>query len=128
MALVAIAVLTACGGPDATAPRDTAWKLESLTGNDVLAGTTITLEFSGDQISGSAGCNHYGGSYKTSGDSLSIGDVFATEMGCPEPKGILEQEQAFLTALRAAAKVQVAGDRLEVRDQTGAQVLIFVPS
>jgi heat shock protein HslJ len=90
MGLVAIAVLAACGGTGATALRDTAWELESLTGNDVLPDTTITLEFSGDQVSGSAGCNQYGGSYQARGDSLSVGDVFSTEMGCLEPEGILD--------------------------------------
>jgi heat shock protein HslJ len=126
MALVAIVVLTACGGSGPNALADTAWELESLTGGAVLPGTTITLEFSDDQISGSAGCNHYGGSYQTSGDSLSTGDLFATEMACLDPKGILEQEQAYLTALRAAARAQVTGDRLEIYDNAGTRVLVFV--
>ena len=125
MALVAITVLMACGRSGATGPRDTAWELVSLTGNDVLAGTTITLEFSGDQVSGSAGCNQYGGSYQARGDSLSVIDVFSTEMGCLEPEGILDQEGAYLAALRAAATYQIAADRLEILDEAGASMLVF---
>ena len=47
-------------------------------------------------------------------------------MGCLEPTGILEQETAYLTALSAAATYQIATDRLEMFDETGAQVLVFV--
>jgi len=127
LAVVVLAiVLAACAGPGGNALGDTAWELASLAGSGVLPGTTITLKFSGDQISGSAGCNQYGGSYKTSGNSLRISDVFATEMGCLEPKGILEQEQAYLTALRAAARYQIVSDRLEIFDETGSQGLAFV--
>jgi heat shock protein HslJ len=130
MALVFIAVLAAllpaCGSSGATVLRDTAWELESLTGNDVLPGTTITIEFSGDQVSGSAGCNQYGGSYQAGENSLSVGDVFSTEMGCLEPEGILEQEGVYLAALRAAAAYQITADRLEIFDEAGAQVLVFV--
>jgi heat shock protein HslJ len=121
-----ILALAACGGSGASALRDTAWRLESLTGNEVFAGTTITLEFSDDQVSGSAGCNHYGGSYQAGGKSLSVRDVFATEMGCLEPEGILEQERVYLAALRAAATYQISADRLEIFDAAGTQVLLFV--
>ena len=126
ISLVAIAVLAACGGSGATALRDTAWELESLTGNDLLPGTKITLEFSGDQVSGSAGCNQYGGSYQARGDSLSVGDVFSTEMGCLEPEGILEQETAYLATLMTAARYQIVGNRLEILDEAGTQILVFV--
>jgi hypothetical protein len=48
-------------------------------------------------------------------------------MGCPEPEGILEQEGVYLTALRAAATYQITADRLEIFDEAGAQILVFVP-
>ena len=123
---VLAAVLVACGGSDADALRNTAWGLESLAGNAVLSGTTITIEFSDDQVSGSAGCNHYEGSYQARENSLSVANVFSTEMGCLEPTGILEQETAYLTALRVATTYQITADRLEMFDEAGAQVLVFV--
>ena len=119
-------VLVACGGSDANALRNTAWELESLAGNAVLPGTTITIEFSDDQVSGSAGCNHYEGNYQAEENRLSVSNVFSTEMGCLEPTGILEQETAYLTALSAAATYQITADRLEMFDETGDQVLVFV--
>lgn len=76
MALVTIAVLAGCSCSGAAVLENTAWELESLAGNDVLPGTTITLEFSGDQVSGSAGCNQYGGSYRVGESSLNVSDLF----------------------------------------------------
>ena len=119
-------VLVACGGSDANALRNTAWGLESLAGNAVLPGTTITIEFSDDQVSGSAGCNQYWGNYQAEENRLSVSDVFSTEIGCLEPTGILEQETAYLTALSVATSYQITADRLEMFDESGDQVLVFV--
>jgi heat shock protein HslJ len=126
IALMVAALLAACRCSGATALSNTAWELESLAGNDVLPGSTITLEFSSDEVSGSAGCNQYGGSYRAGADSLSISGVFSTMMACVGPEGVMEQEQAYLAALRRAASYRISGDRLEILDGTGTQVLAFV--
>jgi hypothetical protein len=47
-------------------------------------------------------------------------------MGCLEPTGILEQETTYLTALSVATSYQITADRLEMFDEAGAKVLIFV--
>ncbi|MFC2029222.1 META domain-containing protein [Chloroflexota bacterium] len=124
--MLSILSLAACGGSGADSLRDTAWDLTSLTGSDLIPGTKITLEFVGDEISGTAGCNHYGGTYETSGDSLTLVDLYATEMGCLEPQGILEQEATYLSALRSAAGYQIEGDRLEILDGAGKEILVYV--
>ena len=124
--LILGALMVACSCPGAATLGDTAWELESLYGDPVLPGTAITLEFSDGQVSGTAGCNHYGAGYRAGADSLSVSDVFATEMWCEDPEGVMDQEQAYLTALSGAASYRVDGDRLEIRDETGAQILVFV--
>ena len=86
----------------------------------------VTLVFKEDTIEGYGGCNTYGGSYTTSKDSLSLDGVYWTEMGCMEPEGILQQESAYFDALTAAASYRVDGDHLEIYDETGTQVLVFV--
>jgi heat shock protein HslJ len=126
MALIAVAALAACSCTGANRLRDTSWELESLAGKDALPATTITLEFSDDQVSGTAGCNHYGGGYRAGADSLRVSDIFATEMWCEGPEGVMEQEQAYLAALSGAASYRIDGGRLEMLDGTGAQVLVFV--
>ena len=124
---VAIAfVLSACGSSGANDLRGTSWELASLSGSDLLPGTSITLEFTDEGISGSAGCNHYGGSYQVSGSSLTFSDLFWTEMACPEPPGVLEQEGDYLAALNVADSYLLTGDQLEILDDSGGQLLVFV--
>jgi heat shock protein HslJ len=74
------------------------WVLVALEGKLPLTGTAPSAEFSANQISGSAGCNHYFGAYAVGGGNITISDVGSTEMYCMEPEGAMDQEQAFLTA------------------------------
>jgi heat shock protein HslJ len=119
-------VLAACSDSGANDLRGKAWELASLSGNGLLPGTAITIEFTDEGVSGSAGCNHYGGSYQVSGNSLTFSDLFWTEMACPEPSGILEQEGAYLAALNDANSYQLASDQLVILDEAGGQRLVFV--
>lgn len=126
-------LLAACtnanqGQPPAqsTALLDTRWMLVSLHGSAPIGDREITLSFEEASVKGSAGCNTYGGSYTISEDRLHLSGVYATEMACMEPVGIMEQEQAYLNALRAAARYRVDGSRLEMYDGAGAQLLAFV--
>jgi heat shock protein HslJ len=119
-------VLAACGSSGSNDLSGTTWELASLSGSDLLPGTSITLEFTDEEVSGSAGCNHYGGSYQVSGSSLTFSDVFQTEMACPEPPGVLEQEGVYLAALNVADSYQIIGDHLEILDKADEQLLVFV--
>jgi hypothetical protein len=69
----------------------------------------------------------YFGTYSVSGSELGVGDVAVTEMWCMEPEGVMDQEQAFLDALASVASYRLAGDRLELLDETGEAILIFEP-
>ncbi len=135
----AVLVLTALLAACATATQDPSptpgavlvdseWVLISLEGGVLIADTQITLSFEEASLDGSAGCNTYRGSYSVSEDSLRLSALEWTEMGCPEPDGILDQEQAYLNALNAAARYRVDGDRLELYDEAGTQILAFVAS
>ena len=133
--LVLTALLAACATAtqneppaEGTALKDTGWVLVSLNGDSPMAGREITLDFEEATLEGYAGCNTYGGSYTVSEDSLRLSGVYATEMGCMEPKGIMDQERAFLDALNAAARFHLDGDRLGVYDEAGTQILAFVTS
>jgi heat shock protein HslJ len=67
----------------------------------VLAGTSITAVFGETEVSGSAGCNDYTAPMTPVDDYFTIGPIAVTEEFCSEPAGIMEQEQAYLTALDA---------------------------
>jgi heat shock protein HslJ len=109
----------------------TDWVLDGYrTGGDaissVLAGTTITATFSPDgNVTGNAGCNHYGGRYSLDGTNLSVSSVFSTLMYCETP-GVMQQEASYLGHLANVSTYRVEGDRLILTDNEGADVLFFV--
>ena len=130
---ILMALVTACTTVNQDMPpaqgntlQGTEWVLVSLNGNALIEGKEITLRFGEGSLEGSGGCNAYGGSYTASEDSLSLSDVYRTEMACMEPKGIMAQEQAYFQALNAAASYRVDGDRMELYDEAGARILAFV--
>ena len=106
--------------------KNTSWVLEAYgePGNltPALASTDVTLEFGDDVLSGSAGCNDYGGACTIDGGSLEVSDLANTEMYCMEP-GVMEQEEEYLTTLREARSYEVVEGKLRI---TGAgKVLSF---
>jgi len=69
----------------------------------VLEDTQITATFAEAQVTGSAGCNDYTGTLTAVDDYFTVGPIITTEQVCAEPEGIMEQEQAYLTALEGTA-------------------------
>jgi heat shock protein HslJ len=103
----------------------TSWRLVSYDGVIPIKGKDMTAVFDGEQISGSASCNHYFGAYKIKGAEITIEGLGWTEMACLDPEGIMEQEQAIMSLLSDAATFSFQGDRLEIYTFTGKS-LIFV--
>jgi len=104
---------------------DTEWELVSLNGGPLIEGRGITLRFGEASLEGSGGCNTYGGSYTASEDRLSVSGVYATEMACMEPEGIMDQEQAYFQVLNTVTRYRVEGDQLELYDEAGSPILVF---
>jgi heat shock protein HslJ len=89
--------------------------------------TTVNALFGSDgNITGSAGCNSYTGSYTHRGQNgISIGPLATTMMYCGEP-GVMDQETAYLANLQAAASYEMTADgKLQLMDKTGAPVLVY---
>ncbi len=108
--------------------EDKSWVLKSYGEaedlKDVLEDTEITATFNQEegQVTGSAGCNSYFGSYEVEGDNLSIpGPIVATEMSCGEQKDT--QERDYLSILQAAESYEIEDGKLTIN--CGNQVLIF---
>ena len=78
------------------------------------------------------GCNHYGGRSKDGAPiadadgRFSVQDGFRTERLCPEPQGIMDQADAYISALWRGERFRIVDDRLEVLDSGGATRLVFV--
>jgi len=109
----------------------TDWVLDGYsTGGDAVSslvnGTTITAKFAPDgNVTGNAGCNHYGGSYRLDGANLSVSSLYSTLMYCGEP-GVMEQEGRYLGLLANVSSYRVEGDRLTLLDGSGVGLLFFV--
>jgi heat shock protein HslJ len=126
--MLALAVLLAgCGESGAAASLDdTRWVLRSLNGGSPLAGTEVTVAFEDGEVSGSAGCNSYFGSYRVEGeDKLTLTDLANTEMACFEPQGIMEQEVEYLSVLRAATGFRLSDGELQLFS-AGGGLLVFM--
>jgi heat shock protein HslJ len=105
------------------------WNLTSYSnGQDglipVLPNTQITAFFDNSgRVNGSTGCNDYNGGYQAYDEVLRIGSLNTTQQSCNDD--VMAQEQAFLNAMRSAAKMSIFGNQLTVRDSSGTIVLSF---
>jgi len=104
--------------------EDGKWVLTSLNGFAPLDGTQISLEFSIGQVSGNAGCNHYGGSYQIQNDALSIKELYNTEMACQDVRGVMDQERTYLDLLSIANHLVLQGENLTLFNDSQT-ILVF---
>jgi heat shock protein HslJ len=134
MLLAALLVACAPATPSpvpTSALEGTDWALLSLNGQALLEGTHISIRFKAGELSGFAGCNAYGGGSDSGGyvatddGTLTVSQTAITLMACLSPEGVMEQEQAYIEALRSAARYRLADDRLEIRDAAGETILVF---
>jgi len=108
----------------------TAWSLDWYKAADgtmtsVLPATTVTALFENGNLTGSAGCNSYFGSYTMEGvNGIAIGSLGSTLMFCGE-RGVMEQETAYLTLLQSATSWDVSGAMLTLSDAGGMPVLEY---
>ena len=106
-----------------------AWEATMFLQRDAVAsplpGTEITAVFGeDDMLSGSAGCNTYSAAYTTEG-TLAIEAPVATRMACAKPAGVMEQEQAYLSALPLAVGYRVEGSMLSLVAADGTYVATY---
>lgn len=103
--------------------RDTHWHLVELNGATAIpgmAGRFAHLElYKTGQMSGSTGCNTFTGTYIAAIGGLQLTPGAVTMMACPAE--LMQQEQAFLAALKATQTYKIQGSTLELMN--GQQVL-----
>lgn len=105
---------------------NTYWKLTTLKGTPVTVSENQSephLVFHTDgRVAGSDGCNRIMGNYTQDGSKLSFTQMASTMMACPNGN---EQAQIFSTTLAEVASFHIAGDQLEVHDETGGVIASF---
>ena len=92
----------------------------------VITGSPVTARFSTDgKVSGSAGCNQYRANYTMQDLAISVSPPVITGMYCENPV-VMQQESAFLDDLSKAVAIRVSETNLNLYDQTGKPVLMFI--
>ncbi|MBC7870379.1 MAG: META domain-containing protein [Chitinophagaceae bacterium] len=101
------------------------WTLLTYGGSDapqpVIVEAPITVVFTEEGMSGSGGCNSYGGIFQYDNNNLTFSDIFSTQIACAEP--ILAQEMAYFSALSTARTYEIIDDQLQIFYEGG--VLTF---
>jgi heat shock protein HslJ len=91
-----------------------------------IPGTNVTARFDkSGRLTGTGGCNAYSASYTTTDYGIVIAAPIETEMYCPSP-GVMQQEEAYLRTLPKANQFRFSDHGLTVYDASGKPVLIFV--
>jgi heat shock protein HslJ len=129
-------VLMSCLDPPTPTPiitppplENSVWILESYGSpgslKAVLPDTEVTARFnsSDKKVTGSGGCNSYGGSYLLSGNKLSVpAPLISTKIFCGEGKN--QQEQLFFSTLQSAESYHIADGKLTI--DCGDNILVFI--
>ena len=127
LAIVLGLVMGACSSGSGGDPLEgTSWELFAIRKSTPIPGSNTTATFKDGQVTGSAGCNSYFGSYEVNGDKISFGVLAITEMACMEPEGIMEQEIMIMEYLSNAQTFQLDDDMLMIFRPDG-EALSFRP-
>ena len=121
-----LVLLSACGAlPAASDSMDgTSWELYAISKHRPIEDSNITIAFEDGQVSGSSGCNSYGGEYQISGKNIEFGMLISTLMACDEP--IMEQESSFMQMLGDAHRFELVDGQLQIF-WSNHEALTFVP-
>jgi heat shock protein HslJ len=99
----------------------TSWTVVSLNGFQLpLADTTLTLNFVGADVQGSAGCNTFRGPAVVSGTAIDLGPFATTRVACDDARNA--QEATYLRALEAATSFRREGTTLILFDAGNVEV------
>ncbi|MBC9031478.1 META domain-containing protein [Sphingomonas sp. JC676] len=108
--------LRGCGGETATSPAtapstllEGAWSIQSIAGRRPVAGTRPDVRFQGTRISGSTGCNSFGGAFRFDRGHLTTGPLITTRRACARPANAQEQNVLKLLGQRLSVSRNRAG-------------------
>jgi len=116
LALVLIS-LTACDGDDDSTPTvemldGAVFKSSAVEGHEMVAGTSLRIEFDGDGIAANAGCNTLFGEIEITGGALLVGPMAQTLIGCSDD--LIEQDQLLVQFLESGPAIRLERDTLTI--------------
>jgi heat shock protein HslJ len=105
----------------------TSWKATELGGKPTPSQDPSheahLLFQAGSRVSGSNGCNRITGSYELKGEAVTFSQMAGTQMACIGAAA--DVERAFQGAIKAASRLNITGDRLELFDAADKRVAAF---
>ena len=119
--LVAALAVAACTGgppPAGLAVEGVSWRAVSVAGGSVVAGQAPSLTVNGGRITGTTGCNSFGGPAEFVDGRLILVDVAMTAAACidPAPAAV---EAAFTAILFGRPALGSRDGRLVARGEAG---------
>jgi heat shock protein HslJ len=111
----------AAGGnvPTADELDNRAYESTSVTGHELVAGTTINLLFEADALSLNAGCNQMSGGYTFDEDVLQVEALAMTMMACDD--ALMEQDTWLNDFMMGLPRIALDGETLVL---TGSDAVI----
>src|SRR5690606_14862297 len=114
LALGLILSANTCADKSAAITAQGKWILVSLNGTEVqmpegVETPYISVDSTGENVTGFAGCNRMFGTVKTWGDSIAFPGLASTRMYCVETQAV---ENSFLEALNTTRTYTIKGDQL----------------
>lgn len=129
LSVVGLLMLAACSPAAGGNPlTGTSWELTSYGSvsapQPAAPGVDTSLNFGADgQVGGRLGCNSMGGDYSVSGQNITFGALFMTEMACEEPQ--MTQESEAIKVLNGTVSFTLTGDMLTITSADGGSTLNF---
>lgn len=95
------------------------WRIIAIGGKPIVRHSKPTLSFDREgRIHGNGSCNRYFGSFKLTGEGLSISETGASRMMCEQP--LMDQEHNLLRGLESVGQFKVASSgSLRLLDKEG---------
>ena len=104
---------------------DTLWTVTSIGGRPVAAPRPPTLSIAPDHRAGGfGGCNNYFTEASVDTEALTFGPAAATRMACAPD--LVDEENAYFTALSAVASYELDGQGLRLLDAAGVPLIGLV--
>jgi heat shock protein HslJ len=124
--LVASLVLSACTPKEKSLQGS--WTITSYgpqgATTPVVEDSQASLSFNSDgTITGSSGCNGFGGEYKVDGDQVVFSGMASTLMACSDP--LMTQEGSVFQVLNGTATYKIDGSKLTI---TNADLVLELTS
>jgi heat shock protein HslJ len=89
----------------------------------VRPGSLITAEFDTDgRLRGFGGCSPYAGPWMLADKRLAVGPLQSANVACTSTADLRGQQDAFLSSIGSAVAIRRDGERLELRNASGAVV------